>query len=496
MKKRRKIHIQIIFLILGLNLSLLGILLLVFTEQIHDGIIKTAMKFREGSTSYNAWLTNNPPLDMDVYLFNWTNPDKITTPNIKPKFERLGPYLFKECREKINITWNDNNTVSYMHKKLYHFDNERSARPLEDLITTVNAVPLTISNKVRYDGFITKTIVSTTLSALSSINVTVPAGKLLFDGFDDSILGILNLASFGEIKDKFGLFYGTNGSQGKDGYYNMYYETDEKFGGISSWNFKNTSSFYEDHCSDIKGSAGEFYPLNRKKDKIIVYSSELCRYAVMEFVEEVTVKGIKGYKYTGDNIFDNGTSRPENKCFCNGECIPSGVFNVSKCRQGSPTFLSFPNFYNADPYYIDLIEGVTPDKERDEFYIVLEPKSGIVIELAARMQVNMLLQPIEDISLFDNVPRVFIPIFYFDQKVSIKDHLVTSIKLVQNFPEICMTASISILVIGLLGIIGLAINFFFDCKFSRGHPQHPIEQVKTPAIIEELTLNLSKKIEK
>jgi scavenger receptor class B protein 1 len=58
-----------------------------------------------------------------------------------------------------------------------------------------------------------------------------------------------------------------------------------------------------------------------------------------------------------------------------GECHPSGVFNVSSCRLDSPTFLSLPHFYNADPYYIDAIEGISP-QDKHEFYITLEPVSG------------------------------------------------------------------------------------------------------------------------
>lgn len=45
-------------------------------------------------------------------------------------------------KEKTNLTWNDNNTISYMVKKLYYFDTESSPRQLEDLVTTINPVPL------------------------------------------------------------------------------------------------------------------------------------------------------------------------------------------------------------------------------------------------------------------------------------------------------------------------------------------------------------------
>lgn len=68
----------------------------------------------------------------------------------------------------------------------------------------------------------------------------------------------------------------------------------------------------------------------------------------------------------------SGTKYKENECFCNGECVPSGVINVTACRLGAPVFMSFPHFFNADPYYQDQIEGMSPNKEKHQFSMTLE----------------------------------------------------------------------------------------------------------------------------
>lgn len=83
-------------------------------------------------------------------------------------------------------------------------------------------------------------------------------------------------------------------------------KNDQNFGKIVTWNFKNHTDFYTGECNAVKGSAGEFYPINRKRDKLVLYSSELCKYAVLEYVKDVTIKGVHGYKFTAKNIFDNG----------------------------------------------------------------------------------------------------------------------------------------------------------------------------------------------
>lgn len=151
---------------------------------------------------------------------------------------------------------------------------------------------------------------------------------------------------------------------------------DQNFGKLLEWNYSNRTEFYEGNCAKINGSAGEFYPINRGKDTISVYSAELCKNAVLEYEKEVEIKGVKGYKYSAMSLFDNGTLKPENQCFCGGECLPSGVLNVSSCRENSPSFLSLPHFYDADTYYTDSLEGLHPQKDKHEFYITLEPVSA------------------------------------------------------------------------------------------------------------------------
>ncbi|KAJ8920037.1 hypothetical protein NQ315_011687 [Exocentrus adspersus] len=150
-----------------------------------------------------------------------------------------------------------------------------------------------------------------------------------------------------------------------------------------------------------------------------------------------------------------------------GECIPSGVFNVSACRDDSPTFLSFPHFYGADPYYGQLIDGMTPDKSKHEFYITIQPRSGIVMNIEAGMQVNMLLQPVKYINLYENVPKIYVPLFYFVQKVNLTDELAADLRLIQNLPEY---SHYTVLISIALGVICVLWTFCscFCCSAAKG----------------------------
>ncbi|CAG9862240.1 unnamed protein product [Phyllotreta striolata] len=438
MKRRRRQIGQICLLFTGVVLIGVGVFIIVFFESIYEFVINHALRFSPTSQAYLVWKTNEPPLLMDIYLFNWTNPEQISNFSAKPEFEEIGPYRFKEVKEKIGIAWHqDNSTISYTYKKLYFFDEENSARKLNDVISMINIVPLTIAYKLRYHDWVTKRLASTTLSSVSSLYVTKNVSEILFDGYEEPILGTLSKIPFLNVQDRFGLFYGKNNTEGQDGFFSMYYANDENFGRMLSWNFKNRTDFYEGHCNDIRGSAGELYPINRRRDKLVLFSDQLCKYAELEYVEDVVIKGVKGYKYTADYIFDNGTTRPENACFCTGECFPSGVFNVSNCRAHSPTFLSFPHFYQADPYYRNAIKGMKPDKTKHEMYITIEPKSGVIMDIQIVMQINMLLQPIPNIGFYEKSPKVFLPLFYFTQNIYLKDDIASSLRLIQNFPEYC-----------------------------------------------------------
>jgi CD36 family len=94
------------------------------------------------SRAYDNWKAPSIPLSLDIYLFNWTNPEDFTNHSIKPSFEQLGPFRFTEKPDKVDITWNDNNTVTYRKKSLFHFDEAGSQGSLDDMVTTVNMVAL------------------------------------------------------------------------------------------------------------------------------------------------------------------------------------------------------------------------------------------------------------------------------------------------------------------------------------------------------------------
>lgn len=101
------------------------------------------MQLRPESKSYETWKQPPFPLSLDIYLFNWTNPEDFKNLSTKPIFEQLGPYRFTEKPDKVDITWNpDNSTITYRKLSMFFFDEDGSKGSLDDVVTSVNVVAL------------------------------------------------------------------------------------------------------------------------------------------------------------------------------------------------------------------------------------------------------------------------------------------------------------------------------------------------------------------
>nr|CAD7603521.1 unnamed protein product [Timema genevievae] len=381
-----------------------------------------------------------------------------------------------ETHQKVNITWNSNHTVSYRQVKRWFFDKDHSNGSLEDNVTTLNVVAvvstvplpvlplpdilLSTAGFVARDwGYFMQKSISLSFSSIGqTVAITKMVGQLLFDGFEDPIINMgsaFPLPNTLKIPyDKFGWFYQRNGSYLYDGLFNIDTGQDDigHVGELKNWNYRNTTEFYQGTCARIDGTAGELWPPKRgREDRVTMYSTDLCRSISFDYTDEYEVEGILGYRYSGGpSIVDNGTLDPSNECFCCGECVPSGVLNVSSCRFGAPAFISYPHFYQADQVYLDQVEGMKPDEEKHRFYVTLEPNTGIPLDVAARFQVNILLDQRPYISLFKNVPKIFFPMLWFEERAAMPQEMASQLKLLLHLPTIGLVVSITLVVIGLI----------------------------------------------
>ena len=135
------------------------------------------------------------------------------------------------------------------------------------------------------------------------------------------------------------------------------------------------------------------------------------------------------------NLFGTPRENPDNACFCNnpdGICdTPSGVFNVSACQFGSPTLLSWPHFFQADPSLRAAVNGMKPDKNKHQFYIDVQPvdkffshkllalflsilqKLGSGLSGKIRSQVNIKMSKIDGVEAAKGLRDIIVPLIWF-----------------------------------------------------------------------------------
>ena len=237
-----------------------------------------------------------------------------------------------------------------------------------------------------------------------------------------------------------------------------------KVGQIQAWkDSSDLSDLYPSPCDGLYGSAGEFFPQNRDKTSISYFTADLCRPIFFNFKEETKVSGIHGYKYWLDNMFmGNASTNASNSCYnpepdfvinypdnpYNHTLLPSanhsipgmplinGLLNVSACKFDSAAYVSFPHFYLADPILLkqfDERSDLNPNEEEHSAYLSIMPKQGIPLEVAIRMQINILYRPLPHIKMFEKITPTFYPAVWFEVTTELPDDMAGQLRFLDNW---------------------------------------------------------------
>lgn len=108
----------------------------------------------------------------------------------------------------------------------------------------------------------------------------------------------------------------------------------------------------------------------------------------MEFYKENEFGGVKTFEFhLPKNSFYNVSLNPDNEGFCNGDCIGNGVQNISKCYGGVSSFISQPHFLNADPLFLNMVDGLKPDEEKHDLTLQFVPVSIFILGVYKFIQI-------------------------------------------------------------------------------------------------------------
>merc|ERR1711970_88320 len=419
------------------------------------------------------------PIDMymRVYYFDCVNAEEVMATNAKPLLKQVGPYTFKEHHKKTDIEFSpDGNLVKFKQKKTWFFEPELSNGTLDDEIWTLNMIAVSAAEGTRWPlhwgqddyPFMQFMMDETLKQNNDTMFMRARIGNLTFEGIDSPLLhmgdvgGEIGDAIQGSIPyDRFGWFYSRNDSADYDGIYQMYTGKDDiyKVGQISQWQgHSNLSYLYPEPCDGLYGSAGEFFPQHRDKTSISYFTPDLCRPIFFNFKEETEVSGIHGYKYwLNDGFMGNISVNASNICY-NPEPdyiinyydmnyttieedtlnmpLVNGLLNVSACKFDSAAYVSFPHFYLADQLLIDQFDNrsdLNPNEEEHSAYLTIMPKQGIPLEVAIRMQINVLYRPMPWIKMFEKFTPTFYPAVWFEVTTELPDDMAGQLRFLDNW---------------------------------------------------------------
>ncbi|XDC63861.1 hypothetical protein R6Z07M_015043 [Ovis aries] len=369
------------------------------------------------SLSFNMWKEIPVPFYLSVYFFNIVNPEEIIQGQ-KPQVQERGPYVYREFRHKSNITFNNNDTVSFLEYRSYQFQPDKSRGQESDYIVMPNILVLSASMMMENrPGFLKlmMTFVFSTLGQRAFMNRTV--GEIMW-GYDDPLIHLINqyFPNLLPFKGKFGLFAELNNSD--SGLFTVFTGVKDfsrihlvdKWNGVSKVNF-----WHSDQCNMINGTSGQMWaPFMTPESSLEFYSPEACRSMKLVYKEQGVFGGIPTFRFVAPNtLFANGSVYPPNEGFC--PCRESGIQNVSTCRFNAPLFLSHPHFYNADPVLAEAVSGLHPNAKEHSLFLDIHPVTGIPMNCSVKLQLSLFLKSVKGIGQTGNIQPVVLPLMWFEE---------------------------------------------------------------------------------
>ncbi|XP_055063624.2 scavenger receptor class B member 1 isoform X2 [Misgurnus anguillicaudatus] len=479
----------IVLLVLGGSAVLFGtVLVFVGPIIIDDQIVKNVQINPKNDLTYTMWKDIPVPFFMSVYFFNVLNPDEILKGE-KPMLQQRGPYVYREQRWKDNITFHNNNTVTYLEYRRYFFEESMSVGNESDVVTIPNMLVLGASIMMENMPYPVRVLLSTTFKTFKEGPfLTKPVGELMW-GYDSKLVDFLNkfLPGMLPTSGKFGLFAEFNNSN--TGQFTVFTGRGDirNVHKVDSWNgLKMVNYWSTEQCNMINGTAGQMWPpFMTTESTLPFYSPDACRSMELVYERPGVSQGIPVYRYVAPKtLFANGSDYSPNEGFC--PCRQSGLLSVSTCRHGSPVFMSHPHFYNADPALLSTVYGLSPNEDDHGLFIDIHPETGVPMNVSIRLQLNLLIKSVPDISETGNIEEVVIPMIWFGESGYIDGPVLNTFRTnLVVLPMVMEYMQYIFIALGLGLILGAAVLFFID---KRSKDEKKLSQIQAVCGVHKQTL--------
>lgn len=144
--------------------------------------------------------------------------------------------------------------------------------------------------------------------------------------------------------------------------------------------------------------------------------------------------------------------------------------------------MSMPHFLDADPFFASHVRGMSPDRDKHEFYLDLEPRTGSPVLLSARVQLNVAISKPPGLVRFRNVPEIMFPVFWQELTVNLTGTkaVIDQLVLASKAEETVVQIAIAFLILGTLILITTAI-FYLHVRLRMDPTKPPNKEVAKSA---------------
>uniref|UniRef100_A0A182IB07 Uncharacterized protein n=1 Tax=Anopheles arabiensis TaxID=7173 RepID=A0A182IB07_ANOAR len=378
------------------KLCCLGVLFLTLAYAVividpTEVIVEDKLSMYEGSYLNRLW--KKPPLEVfiSIYVFNVTNPVAFMRGEERLRVQEIGPYVYQEFLEHRNSTFNQNGTLSFVPVRRQVFVPERSVGdPKQDRIMIPNIALLGVSSAAYRMSTFAAFAVAAALKPLGMSPILNITTHDLLWGYDDPLM-------FDDGFDTVTINLPQSvHNQRHDAEIDILPEdiSDDLIVGLEEEYYHDlisrstTEELIRDYSIDVwNGSPGLAH-----WEVFKVYRKAFCRTLPIAFEREGEVDGIKAYWFSiKENAFESSMDDPYTSCYCkNNRCLPKGLGDLSPCWYNIPVAVSLPHFYKGDPSLSQAIDGLSPNKEKHDAVIIMQPQLGIPMKANIRVQISLL----------------------------------------------------------------------------------------------------------
>ncbi|XP_014488833.1 PREDICTED: sensory neuron membrane protein 1-like [Dinoponera quadriceps] len=413
--------------------------------------VKSQIRLKKGTEMRDFWEKLPQPLDFNIYVFNVTNPSEIKA-GAKPIVQELGPFHYDLYRDKENIVdREEEDSVEYSLKQVWHFNPEKSAMSENVDICSFHPLILSIILIGQRDQPSAMGIISKAIDSIfkkpESIFIKTTVKELFFTGIYFECKDVTDFAGSAvcsslrerehmfvreaELIYRYGYLATRNGTYLPDRIKVSRGIKNHKDVGrvLSLGNETRMSIWPGSPCNDFRGTDGTIFPPFLSKERQVwAHFPDICRSIGAYYIEPGKIKGFKTLHYTadmGDPVIDE-----DMKCLCLEPegCMPRNVYNAGPCLN-APIRISLPHLLNSDPYYYEMIDGLTPDPKKHMMTFDFDPMTGTPLRAYKKIQFNVMIEPVAKFKLMKTFPEALFPIFWIEDGLELGPILMKPLKL-------------------------------------------------------------------